>query len=110
MSDNGAGEMKFLRNLFVLLVVVGVAGVGAMFATANTTQVPLDMLIYTFQPKTLALWVLSAFAIGGVLGMLASSVILIRMRASLGTARRQLDKTRAELSKSQETATAIEPA
>jgi putative membrane protein len=102
--------MKFLRNLLVLVFIAGVAFVGAMFATANDTPVPLDMLIYTFEPKTLSLWVLGAFALGGVLGMLASSVILLRMRASLGSARRQLDKTRDELDKAQGGAPAAEVA
>jgi len=102
--------MKFLRNLFVLVLVLGAAAIGALFATANTVQVPLDMLVYTFQPKTLALWVLSAFALGGVLGMLASSLILLKMRASLGSSRRQLDKARTELSKSQENSAVVETA
>ncbi|MFK7977649.1 MAG: lipopolysaccharide assembly LapA domain-containing protein [Halioglobus sp.] len=102
--------MKFLRLLITLIIVVGTAGLGAMFAIQNDTQVPLDMLIYTFAPKTLGLWVLGAFALGGVLGMVASSVILMRMRVALGSSKRQLEKTRSEVSKLQDTPAAIEAA
>jgi putative membrane protein len=72
--------------------------VGVLFALQNKSPVPLDLLVYTFEPKSLALWVLGAFALGGVLGMVVSSFILVRMRASLGSSKRQLDKVRTEVS------------
>lgn len=102
--------MKFLRFLLAVAIVIATAGVGAMFATQNDTQVPLDMLVYTFSPKTLGLWVLCAFALGGVLGMLASSLILLKMRVALGSSKRQLEKTRNEMSKLQDAPAAIEAA
>lgn len=91
--------MKLLRNLLILLFIFGIAVIGSMFAIQNETPVPLDLLVYTFEPKTMALWVLSAFALGGVLGMLSCSLILVRMRASLGSHKRQLEKARGEMSK-----------
>jgi len=90
--------MKLLRNILTVLVVLAMAAVGVLFALQNKTPVPLDLLIYTFEPKSLALWVLGAFALGGVLGMVVSSFILVRMRASLSSSRRQLDKARVEVS------------
>ena len=89
--------MKFLRKLVTVLVVLATLGVGMLFALQNKTPVPLDLLVYTFEPRSLALWILSAFAIGGILGMLACSALLVRQKASLGSARRQLAKTRAEM-------------
>ena len=62
--------MKLLRNLLTLVLVIGAAAVGVLFALQNETPVALDMLVYTFEPRSLALWVLSAFAIGGLVGML----------------------------------------
>ena len=91
--------MKFLRRLLTVLLVLAAIGVGALFALQNKAPVPLDLLVYTFEPKSLALWVLAAFAIGGLLGMLLSSLILVRQRASLGSANRQLAKARAEVDK-----------
>ena len=42
---------------------------------------------------------LSAFAIGGVLGLLLSSGMIMRQRASLASANRKLAKARAEVDK-----------
>lgn len=91
--------MKLLRNLLTLALVIGAAAVGVLFALQNETPVALDMLVYTFEPKSLSLWILVAFAIGGLVGMLLSSFMLVRQRASLGTARRQLTRARAEVEK-----------
>jgi putative membrane protein len=91
--------MKLLRNLITVLLVLAAASVGVLFALQNETPVPLDVLVYTFEPRSLALWVLSAFAIGGVLGLVLSSGILLRQRASLARSNRQLSKTRAEVDK-----------
>jgi len=89
--------MKFLRHILTVLVALAMVGVGVLFALQNEAPVALDLLVYQFEPKSLALWVLSAFAIGGVVGLLVSSALLLRMRASLRASRRQLEKTRAEL-------------
>ncbi len=91
--------MKFLRKLFYLVIVLAMAGVGILFAVQNETPVPLDLVIYNLPPRSIALWVLSAFALGGVLGMLASSLLILRTRASLNASERQLNRTREEVSK-----------
>ena len=91
--------MKLLRNLLSILVVLAMIGVGVLFALQNEMPVPLDLLVYQFEPRSLALWLLSALAVGGVLGLLISSVIMVRQRASLSTAKRQLVKARAEVDK-----------
>jgi uncharacterized membrane protein YciS (DUF1049 family) len=91
--------MKFLRKIINILIVLATIGVGVLFALQNKVPVPLDLLVYTFEPRTLALWVLAAFALGGLLGMLISSVIMVRMQASLGSSKRQLAKARTEVDK-----------
>jgi uncharacterized membrane protein YciS (DUF1049 family) len=91
--------MKFLRKILTILIVLATIGVGVLFALQNKVLVPLDLLVYTFEPKSLALWVLGAFALGGLLGMLISSALMVRLRASLGSSRRQLAKSRTEVEK-----------
>jgi putative membrane protein len=93
--------MKFLRNILTVLVILATVAVGVLFALQNKLAVPLDMLVYTFEPRSLALWILSAFALGGLLGLLISSAILLRTRATLGSVRRQLVRARAEVDKVQ---------
>lgn len=90
--------MKLLRNILTVLFLLAMIIVGVLFALQNKSPVPLDLLVYTFEPRSLALWVLGAFALGGALGMLVSSFILVRMRASLGSSKRKLDKARTEVS------------
>ncbi len=68
-----------------------------MFALQNEVAVPLDVLIYRFEPRSLALWVLSAFAVGGLFGLLFSGVITLRQRTALRRSRRQLARTESEL-------------
>lgn len=91
--------MKLLRNLLTIALIIGAAAVGVLFALQNEAPVALDVLVYTFEPKSLALWILSAFALGGLVGMLLSSFILVRQRAALGSANRQLTRARAEVDK-----------
>lgn len=91
--------MKLLRNLLSIALVLATVAIGVLFALQNKMPVPLDLLLYTFEPKSLALWVLAAFALGGVSGMVLSSLLMVRQRASLGTANRQLKKVRAEVDK-----------
>ena len=99
--------MKFLRNLLTVVIVLATVAVGVLFALQNKVPVPLDLLVYTFEPRSLALWVLAAFAVGGVLGMLISSVILVRMQASLATVKRQLARARAEADKLRDNESAV---
>jgi len=91
--------MKLLRNLLTLVVVLAMVAVGVLFALQNKMPVPLDLLLYTFEPQSLALWLLCALALGGVLGMLVSSVIVLRLRTALGSSKRQLQKARTEVSR-----------
>jgi putative membrane protein len=90
--------MKHLRKFMTALIVLATLLAGVLFALQNEAPVPLDLLVYTFEPQSLALWILIAFVLGGILGMVVSSVILMRARASLASCRRQLDRARAEVS------------
>jgi putative membrane protein len=89
--------MKYLRGLVTLLIVLTTLAVGVLFALQNKAPVSLDLLVYTFDPKSLALWVLVSLTLGGLLGMLISSAIVLRLRASLGSVNRKLSKANAEL-------------
>lgn len=89
--------MKLLRTLLTIIVVLATLAVGVLFALQNKQPVPLDLLVYAFEPRSLALWLLLALAVGGAAGMLISSVLIVRLRAALSTAQRQLAKSRTEV-------------
>ena len=89
--------MNLLRKLLTIFVVLATVVVGVLFALQNTTLVPLDLLVYPFDPKSLALWVLAAFAAGGVLGMLTASGIILRLRTTVRMANKRTAKVMSEL-------------
>jgi putative membrane protein len=91
--------MNLIRKLLILFVVLITVVAGVLFALQNTALVPLDLLVYTFKAQSLALWVLAAFATGGLLGMLTATGLVLRLRTSLRMANRQTTKARAELDK-----------
>jgi putative membrane protein len=89
--------MGFIYKLLALLLAVAMAGVGVLFALQNAQPVPLDILVMTLPPRSLALWVLGALAIGGILGLLLSSLAVLRLRARLLSARRQIASAQTDL-------------
>lgn len=84
--------MKFIKNLTYLAIILGVLVLGALFAVQNTAVVPLDLLVIYLPERSVALWVLLAFSIGGVVGMLTSIGLVLRLRTALLRANRQLAK------------------
>lgn len=89
--------MGFVRKLFALAIALAMAGVGVLFALQNPEPVPLDVLVMTLPPRSLALWVLGALAIGGLSGVLLSSFAVLRLRTRLIAARRQIASAQTEL-------------
>jgi uncharacterized integral membrane protein len=82
--------MNILKKLLYFTLALGMLALGALFAVQNTASVPLDLLVVYLPARSVALWVLLAFACGGVLGMLFSIGLVVRLRASLLKARREL--------------------
>ena len=89
--------MVFVRKLFALAMALAMAGVGVLFALQNADPVPLDVLVMTLPPRSLALWVLGALAIGGLSGVLLSSFAVLRLRTRLIAARRQIARAQTEI-------------
>ena len=88
--------MKLLKKLITVLVLLAAIAVGVLFALQNEEPIALDLLVYTFEPHSLALWLLLALALGGLLGLVISGVLIVRLRASLSMAQRKLSKTTLE--------------
>jgi uncharacterized membrane protein YciS (DUF1049 family) len=84
--------MQLARKFLSILIALAMLVLGAFFAVQNQTAVPLDLLVISFAERSVALWVLLAFAVGGVLGLLTSLGIILRLRTQLLTARRKLSR------------------
>lgn len=91
--------MGVIRKVLVFLLILAMVIVGVLFSLQNEVLVPLDALVYTFPERSLSLWVLCAFGLGGLFGMFASTGVMWRLRSQTRAAERELKRNRQELSK-----------
>ena len=89
--------MGSIRRWLGYTVLLLVLAFGVLFAIQNTATVPLDLLLVRLPEQSIALWVLLAFALGGVAGLLVSSVALVRLKSRLLLLQRRLEKQGREL-------------
>ncbi len=84
--------MNFIKNVVFFALAAAMLLLGALFAVQNTATAPLDLLLIQLPERSVALWVLLAFAIGGVVGMLTNIGLVMRLRTALLRANRRLSK------------------
>ncbi len=89
--------MRWLKRLVTLLILVAVLAAGLLFSLQNGTAVPVDLLIYQTVERPMAVWLLLAFALGGVIGLVVGSAALVRVQTSRLRLRRQLEACEKEL-------------
>ncbi len=103
LASNGdqalTNAMHFLQKLLSLALVLGMLLIGMLFALQNTETVPLDLLIIQLPERSVALWVLLAFSVGAIAGMVASSGVLLKLRKDLFSTRSQLQRKSTEVDK-----------
>ena len=88
--------MGFINKIFTGLVVLAMLALGILFAIQNTVMVPLDLLFIVLPEKSLALWLILAMSIGGVLGMIVSWGIILKLKKDILLARVQSDHRKQE--------------
>ena len=85
--------MQIFRKFLYFLIALAMLALGALFAVQNEAAVPLDLLVVYLPERSVALWVLLAFAAGGIAGLLTSLGIILRLRTALAVANRKLAKS-----------------
>ena len=80
--------MSRLARLAVALLILLVGGYGVLFCLANPADTELDLVFTQLRPAPVSVWVLSAFVLGGICGVVSASVGLWRLRLRI----RALDK------------------
>ena len=96
--------MRYLKRWLAYLLLLVVLAFGVLFSVQNTVAVPLDLLLFQLPEQRLALWVLLAFALGGVVGMLISTTAILQLKSQSLLLQRKLDKHQKELSRTRGTA------
>ena len=89
--------MRWLKRLVIALILALVLAGGLLFALQNAIEVPVDLLVFKTAERPMAVWLLVAFAAGGVIGMVIGSLALVRLQASRMRMRRQLEACEKEL-------------
>ena len=90
--------MRSIQRLLVAVLLLAVLAFGVLFSIQNTDKAALDLLIIQLPEQRVSLWVLLAFAVGGLVGLLVSSAAIIRLKSQSLLLQRKLDRREKELS------------
>ena len=82
--------MSKLKWLAAAIIVLAVIAYGVLFVLNNDQSVGLNLVFLTPLNASIATWVISAFVIGSVLGMLSASLVILQMRTEMFNLRRKL--------------------
>ena len=74
--------MSKLKWLAAAIIVLAVIAYGVLFVLNNDQSVGLNLVFLTPLNASIATWVISAFVIGSVLGMLSASLVILQMLSS----------------------------
>lgn len=89
--------MNWLKKLILTLLALIVIGIGILFTIHNTQPVSIDLVFFTSPEASLSLWLIAVFVLGGVCGMLLSSLTLVALKTRLRSSRRKEQAFRQEL-------------
>jgi len=83
-------QFKWWASVILLLLIVLVS---TGFSLWNTTQVPLSVGFHTFAERPMAVWIIAAFCVGGVVGLVAGSGLInqFRLRRRIRNLERELE-------------------
>ncbi len=89
--------LQIILGFFLLLLFIG----SIAFTLANTWPVPLSLGFISFAPQAVSLWVLLAFCLGALTGLVVGSAMFrgIRTGRRLRRLQQKLDQREAELAR-----------
>ena len=90
--------MRWIRRALIAILLLLVLAFGLLFSLQNVQSVPLDLIALQLHERPLAVWLLAAFALGGLAGLAAGSLALVKLQANRYRLRRRLETCERELS------------
>lgn len=84
--------MKILIRLVYLVILIAILALGMIFSFRNTAEVPLDLFFVQLPAASLSVWILASFAFGGLLGMLFTLGVALKLKTGNVLLTRKLDK------------------
>lgn len=92
--------MRLIRSILVLLLLLLVLAAGLLFTIQNDVLVPLNVLVAELPAQRLSTWIILSFFLGGLAGLAASSLAILRLQASRLRSRRLLNVQQTKLERS----------
>jgi putative membrane protein len=89
--------MRLIRFILIILLLLAVLGLGLLFTLENDALVPLNILVADLPEQRLSTWIILAFFSGGITGLLASTLVILRLQASRLGLRRQLTSSQGKV-------------
>lgn len=89
--------MGLLKKILFLVVLIAIVVYGALFAVENDTPVPLDLLLVKLPELRLSLWLVAAFIVGGLSGLIICALKLLQSKGQYQLLCRKLAKAEKEL-------------
>jgi putative membrane protein len=89
--------MRWISRLLIVLLLLVVLVIGLLFSVQNATEVSVDLLVLQTSARPLATWLIAAFVAGGIAGLLADSIALLRLQSRQMQLKRRLTSCEKEL-------------
>jgi len=72
--------MGYLRRILLLLLLLLIGIWAFLFALANSAESRLDLVFIELPAAAMSVWIIAAFVLGGICGLLAASGAIWRAR------------------------------
>lgn len=92
--------MKLIKRLLTAIFLIVLIACAVVFALSNPTPVEVDFLAFQFSASAAA-WIIGAFILGGLFGLLAGIGVLLQLKATQLKSARKIKRFEQEISKIQ---------
>ncbi|MEE3168962.1 MAG: LapA family protein [Pseudomonadota bacterium] len=92
--------MAGLQKIILILLVLFLILLALVFSLNNQMAVSLNFLLFETQPHGVAVWIIMAFVIGALVGVLITTLATVRTSVSRRALQKRLDRAEQALEKS----------
>ena len=89
--------MRWIKGLFILVMLFLVALWGIYFSSQNVQPVALNLVFWQLPEASVSIWVVGGFALGGILGLAMGLLMIARLKAQKMRVSRDLARCQKEL-------------
>lgn len=85
--------MRIIKFILMLISVLILVLIGLAFVTHNQALVTVNLLLVPPVETKVAVWLISFFALGGIIGMLVSLPLLLKEKVKIRKLERRMQNT-----------------